>query len=259
MEPAEIQALPRDLNAMLDHIQTLEQQIASMRAELDEHHQLATVGSLAGMVMHEINNLLAPVSGYAQLAQQRDDPALTAKALERAQSASQDASRIATALLDLAKAPSQKPAADHVTDVRSAIDAALLTLSSTPHKAGLQIDVEVDDLKTQIDPVALQQVILNLVMNAARAMSDPASPPGRLRISARQQGGQVLINVQDNGPGLPTSIKNHIGQGFIADATGSGIGLRVCAQLLEHAQGQLLVIKSDDTGTTFRVCLPSIG
>jgi signal transduction histidine kinase len=233
----------------LPRLAKAEADLESLRKELDHTHQLATLGTLTAGIAHEINNILTPVLAYAQMAVGNpEDAALQAKALDRTIAGVESASRIIEAVLGFARADEEtKPA-----NIARVIDASLACLSRAPERDGISLTIEADaDAMVSIRPLALQQVMLNLVLNALTALQGNR---GELRIIVvPQEDGTTQIKVADNGPGIPEQVAATLFEPFVTsrprqDGTGrsgkpggSGLGLAICRRLIEDAGGSIAV------------------
>jgi signal transduction histidine kinase len=233
----------------LPRLAKAEADLESLRKELDHTHQLATLGTLTAGIAHEINNILTPVLAYAQMAVGNpEDAALQAKALNRTIAGVESASRIIEAVLGFARADEEtKPA-----NISSVIEASLACLSRAPERDGITLTVEVDpEAAVSIRPLALQQVMLNLVLNALAALQGNR---GELRIiAAPQEDGTTRIRIADNGPGIPEKVAGTLFEPFITsrprqdgggrsgEPGGSGLGLAICKRLIEDAGGSIAV------------------
>ncbi|MHC4776032.1 MAG: sensor histidine kinase [Planctomycetota bacterium] len=220
----------------LPRLAKAEADLESLRKELDHTHQLATLGTLTAGIAHEINNILTPVLAYAQMAAGNpEDAALQAKALNRTIAGVESASRIIEAVLGFARADEEtRPA-----NISRVIEASLACLSRAPERDGVTLTLEVDpDAAVSIRPLALQQVILNLVLNALAALQGNR---GELRIiAAPEEDGTTQIRIADNGPGIPEKVASTLfepfvtsrprqdGSGRSAEPGGSGLGLAIC-------------------------------
>jgi len=254
----------------LPRLAKAEADLESLRKELDHTHQLATLGTLTAGIAHEINNILTPVLAYAQMAVGNpDDAALQAKALDRTIAGVESASRIIEAVLGFARADEEsKPA-----NVSRVIEASLACLSRAPERDGVSLTIEADpDATVSIRPLALQQVMLNLMLNALTALRGHR---GEIRIIvAAQKDGTTRIRVADNGPGIPEKVAATLFEPFVTSRPrqagghrsgqpgGSGLGLAICRRLIEDAGGSIAVgpgcfesEKPAGPGATFTITL----
>ncbi|MHC4384802.1 MAG: sensor histidine kinase [Planctomycetota bacterium] len=187
-------ALPRLAKAEAD--------LESLRKELNHTHQLATLGTLTAGIAHEINNILTPILAYAQMAKSNpDDAELQAKARDRAIAGVESASRIIEAVLGFARTDEETGPAN----ISTVIESSLACLGRAPERDGVALTVKADpDSQVRIQPLALQQVLLNLMLNALTALHGRR---GELRIDvASRDDGMTQIRVADDGPGIPQAL-----------------------------------------------------
>ncbi len=244
-----------------------EAELEDLRKELEHSQQLATLGTLTAGIAHEINNILTPVLAYAQLAWSNPaDLSLRAKALERTIAGVQSASRITEAVLGFARADAETDRAV----IAEVIDSSLACLGRDPARDGIRLTVDVDpDAAVRIQPLALQQVFLNLLLNAMTALG---GKPGELHIAARELDDRhTEIRVTDSGPGVPAEVAKRIFEPFVSGHRrtsggrkkkglgGSGLGLAICRRLIEHAGGTIVLEgrQDGDRGASFLISLVS--
>lgn len=250
---------------IVTRMEQAEAELDALRTELDHCHQLATLGTLTAGIAHEINNILTPVLAYAQLARSNpNDTALRSKALDRAIAGVEAASRITEAVLGFARSDDEAEQAVIV----DAIDSSIACLSRDPARDGVRLIVDVDaDMHVKIRPLALQQVLLNLILNALSVLH---GKPGELRIEATQEpDGATRIRVADNGPGIPAEIASTLFDPFVTmrgtgkssptGHGGSGLGLAVCRRLIENSGGTIVLepTTEDRQGASFLISLPT--
>ncbi|MFP6749775.1 MAG: ATP-binding protein [Alphaproteobacteria bacterium] len=108
-----------------------------------------------------------------------------------------------------------------------------------------------------VDREQIFRVLMNLARNAIQAMV-PGRDGGRIAITAERSGTSVVIEFSDNGPGLPDKARKHLFEAFTgsARAGGTGLGLAIAKELVLAHGGDLSLVKSDGTGTVFRIELP---
>ena len=265
-----------DVPAPMSHAQTLEAQVEAMQRQLDglreqlmESQRLATIGTIAAVIAHEFNNLLTPIVSYSQFALTsaegaKPDMELIKKALAKAFGASTKAGKICTSMLSLARGQTQLA----TVSVQQIVDEVLLVLARDPKKDGLSLRVQVQPgLMVSGDPVQLEQVLLNLLINARQAMLDSNhSRGGSITIKAfgGDEQGAVRIQVIDTGAGIPEKLLGRIFEPFFTtkgtakkgESKGTGLGLAICKEIVEHHKGHIEVQSTVGRGTTFSVVLP---
>ncbi len=219
--------------------------------------RMATLGTLACMLAHEMNNLLTPVLSYAKLA--LDAPADTRmgrRAHENAIRGVEACNAMAESILGFARQDSDGPA-----DLRACVDQALRCMPRDLSKDGVALEVEIPEGATaSISTTALVQILLNLVLNARDAMS----AGGRLTIRAERSTWNtgepgVRLSVSDTGCGIDTESLDSIFNVFVSGsgATGCGLGLAICRRLLEEVGGSIRVESRVGEGATFLLDLPA--
>ena len=247
-------------------LEALQQQLDSLREQLTESQRLATIGTIAAVIAHEFNNLLTPMVSYSQFAltsaeSDKPDMELIRKALTKSFQGSTKAGKICGSMLGLARGESSFGQ----VGVQRLVDEVLLVMARDPQKDGLALRIQVQPgLTVYGDPVQLEQVLLNLLINARHAMMGRA---GSLTVKAAvtEAGDELRIQVIDTGPGIPEKLLPKIFQRFFTtkgtskkgEAKGSGLGLAICKEIVEHHKGHIEVDSIVGKGTTFSVYLPN--
>lgn len=240
--------------------------------ELNREHQeklqvssrLATMGEIASMLAHELNQPLAAISSYTTgalnlLARPGVDPATLKPALEQAGTQARRAGQIIRSVHEFVR---KREPARHDEDVATMIDSirALIDMQARPHQASLQIDLPDDLPRVRADRIMIEQVLLNLARNGIEAMA--AVPLARrvLRIEATHDAvaGQVAVNVIDNGHGIPQDVAERLFSPFFSTkAQGMGMGLNICRTAIEFHGGTLTHRDNPQGGTIFTFTLPA--
>lgn len=245
---------------LLAELEQLETQLGQLREGLAQSHRLATLGTMASVIAHEFNNILTPVISYCQLALgDAADEKLRQKALIRALEGSQKAAEICSSMLGFARDDD----GPNITQLSQAIDDVFTCLARDPKRDGIDVRINVDpSIHLAITPVAIQQVLLNLVLNARQAMHRNG---GILAVSASTIEGDascVRITVADTGPGIPPDLLPDIFKPFVTRRDnaasiekGTGLGLAICHDLIKRAGGAITV-ESSDAGAIFTIELP---
>ncbi len=250
---------------MLQQIAQMEAQLEAVRQQLTESQRLATIGTIAAVIAHEFNNLLTPIISYSQFAltsaeSETPDMELIRKALGKAFQSASKAGRICSSMLGLARGQS----VFGEVSVQHLIDEVLMVLARDPQKDGIALRVQVQpDLLVHGDPVQLEQILLNLLINARQAMLGKG---GSLTVRAAkvEESNEVRIQVIDTGPGIPEKLLPKIFQPFFTtkgtarqgESRGTGLGLAICKEIVEHHKGRIDVQSEMGRGTTFTIYLP---
>src|SRR3982751_1638436 len=231
-----------------------------------ESQRLATIGTIAAVIAHEFNNLLTPIVSYSQFALTSAESAtpdleLIKKALTKSYGASTKAGRICQSMLGLARGESSVGA----VSVQNLVEETLAVMARDPQKDGVALRVQVQPgLTVEGDSVQLEQVLLNLLINARQAMLGRG---GSLTVKASQVDGntaEARIQVIDTGAGIPEKVLGKIFEPFFTtkgtakrgEAKGTGLGLAICKEIVEHHGGRIEVASEVGKGTTFSVYLP---
>ncbi|HUJ57635.1 MAG TPA: sensor histidine kinase [Kofleriaceae bacterium] len=263
--PGEIGVLAHSVDEMAQRIA----ERAELAAALARGDRLASVGVMSAQVAHEINNPLTTVLGYAKLLQEdKPEGHPDRAALELIADEAERMKKIIGGLLEYARAPrASEPAtpaaigaapgsSDLATVVRHV--AALVAPQLRKARATLATEIAAGPA-VAIEPHALQQVLVNLVQNAAQAMSDG----GAIAIASRPGPGGVatIVTVSDDGPGIPARDRARVFDPFFttkAPGSGTGLGLAVCKHLVATAGGSIeLGEPASGKGAEFRITLPN--
>lgn len=230
----------------------LEEQIEQMQA-------LANIGMVSAMAAHEMNNILTPVANYARLCiKHPDDKKLMRKALEKAIVNTEHASKILESLLAMANGKQQEK---KYHSLKQLIDEALRCIARDLSKDKIEVVIDIPEgLEIWGEGVCLQQVLMNLVLNAREAMLNNG---GRLTIAAEEKDVSVLLKVSDTGCGIECHNIKRIFEPFFTmknqkspGESGTGLGLCFCKRVIENHGGIISVESEPHEGTIFKISLP---
>jgi signal transduction histidine kinase len=234
----------------------LAQHERDLRDQLIQSEKLASIGTLASGIAHEINNPLYAITGLAELLREESRPEVMREYLNEIVTSGQ---RITTIVRDL-NAYARRAPNENVCDLdlNHMLDEAV----KMARRATVLDEVEVVTLydavlTTRGNPDELLQVFINLVTNAVQAMEGR----GTLTLSTSESDGHVIVSVRDTGPGIP---RNHIGQIFDPFFTtkdqgkGTGLGLHIVRDIVTRNQGRVTAESVLGQGATLRVILPAI-
>ena len=241
-----------------EQLHRLTVEVEALRRQLHTAQKLATVGTMTAMVAHEFNNILTPIINCAQLA--RNNPAMAEKAIARAAEGGQRASDICNAILNLTGNDSQEPTETNIADlVRQTIDA----MGRDPQRDAIELTVDIPpSLNLATRPTELQQVLLNLLLNARAAVLDGTGPRA-ICVAARRADQGVTVEVRDSGVGIRPQDLPRIFDPFFttrnspeSGAKGHGLGLTFCRNAVAALGGSISVTSTPGGGATFAIQLP---
>lgn len=231
----------------------------ALQEQLVHADRMASVGTLAAGVAHEINNPLMAIGASLELLAMKTplDPD-AAGLLESAQVGATRIAGIANDLLSIARDPTD---GEGIAEVRSSIDTALrLSGHRLRHTARVEVDVPAALPPVAMAPVHLGQVLMNLVINAAQAFENPSPSRCGIKVRAREQDGTVHLTVEDNGPGIPSEVASRVFDPFFTTkdtGEGTGLGLSITRGLVDRVGGKITLDTRPGEGSRFTVCLPS--
>jgi signal transduction histidine kinase len=244
----------------------LGQQLEGLQSQLIETQRLATLGTLSAVVAHEFNNLLMPILNYCKYASDsaksdKPDMEFIGKSLEKSHTLADRASRICHSMLDMARG-----GASYVAfEAQKLVDETLHVMARDPQRDGIALRVQVQPgLKIEGDMIQLEQVLLNLLINARQAMMGRG---GAITIKAGDyEEGMVRIQVIDTGPGIPLKIQSRIFEPFFTtkgtakkgESRGTGLGLHICQEIVQRHHGRIELKSEVGKGTCFSVILPGV-
>jgi two-component system sensor histidine kinase HydH len=230
-------------------------EVRALRQEIERSRRLASVGRLAAGVAHEIRNPLSSIKGFATYFKQRyrDVPEDQQTANIMIQEVDR-LNRVVSQLLEFAKPVTVSAKA---TSLKSLVADSLKLVERQAQQKQITIDTrnsgDIDLVK--IDPDRINQVLLNLYLNAIEAME----PGGRLRIevSGRGENGGLIIQVSDTGNGIAADdLPKIFDPYFTTKSSGTGLGLAIAHNIVEALGGSIEVNSKAGKGTTFRVVIP---
>ena len=236
----------------------------SLRFQIGRLQALANIGITTCMVAHEINNLLTPVANYADVALKNPgEDGLVEKALQKAVRNCRHVSRIMESMLAVANSePQEKKDVLLITLVEEIFGCLCRDFAKDRITVKVQIPA---GLAVRAVPVQIQQVLMNLILNARNAMLPRG---GILTIKAQESSDTVQIEVCDTGCGIePADLENIFEPFFTADTNeksssqdgGYGLGLAFCKEVIDAHKGRISVESEPARGSTFRIILPKNG
>jgi signal transduction histidine kinase len=233
-----------------------------LQMQIGQLQALANIGTTTCMIAHEINNLLTPVSNYAELSLANPkDKELAKKALEKAAQNGQRAAKVMESILAVANGETQEK---KKTKLSVLVDEIFSCLCRDFRKDGITVNLEIPEgLEVWGIPVEIQQVLMNLILNARDSMLEGG---GVLTIRGCIRGDNTEIEVRDTGCGIERGELAKIFEPFHTTKScpksqlqnsGSGLGLAFCKKIIDVHNGSISVESERGGGSSFKITLPN--
>ena len=231
----------------------LSEQVGDYQRRLAQSEKMSAVGKLLAGIVHELNNPLTTILGFAQLLARTAEG--NKKNLDRIVSETERCARIVGNVLRISRpGKTDKQAIDLNSTVRETLELASYQLRLNKISLGLKLTAKSPTIS--VNPCEFTQVLLNIVTNAVQAIGENREE-GSVDVSTEISKDQVMIHVRDNGPGLPEDHVSKIFEPFFTTKEmGTGLGLSLSRQLVEANQGEISVVSEQDQGTTFTLKFP---
>lgn len=247
-------ALTRQLQSSETELRQSLSRLEAAEEDLRRKDRLAALGAMSAGMAHEIRNPLGVISSSAQLLEGRlagVDP--NGQLLGIIQEETARLNQLISAFLAFGR-----PATPQLQrcDLREIVARVLLHLGSLAKEHGvlLQADAPPAAMLTQADPAMLQQVLLNLLLNAL----DATPTGGQVQVGLQRQDGRVLLQVRDDGCGIPADLQQRVFDPFFTTKDqGTGLGLATAYKIIESHGGELRLVSQPGAGATFCIDLPA--
>ena len=247
---------------MIDNQQEQLEQLAAenrlLKQRVDQMQRLTALGELVSTTTHEFNNVLMTILNYAKMGMRHRDDATRDKALDKIYTAAERANKITNSVLGMARNRSNQ---FETTDLVKLIEQTMVLLERELNKYRISVELQLDEVP-QIQAIGnqLQQVLLNLLINARQAMQDG----GQLIVRLYPDGDYVNLAVRDFGTGIPEDKLKKIFQPYFSTKDGpdesgkggTGLGLASCKNIIEAHGGKIRVQSTVGKGTCFTLRLP---
>lgn len=242
-------------NTMENDLIERDREIARKNDELLQSRKLASIGTLASGVAHELNNPLNNIYLAAQiLTKEIKDEQLPVIIKETITDIFSQTLRVKRIVGDLLEFSREKPPLFQKVLIKSLMQDTLNSLSTSADMAGMSVQVTApENVEIKADRHLMEQLFINLFTNALQAMGGK----GSLNISLKHLDGVVTIEIADTGPGIPEKDLPRIFDPFFTTKEkGTGLGLAIVYNIVQKHYGKISVNSSEGRGTTFTIQLP---
>lgn len=211
-------------------------------------------GELAASIAHEVNQPLAAISANAAASLRwlsRDEPVVT-KAIELSSRIGADAQRAADVVGRIRAMAAKRDAVSEPVAVRPLVDETLVALRDELQARHAHVTTPIEPLTALGDRTQLQQVLVNLIMNAVQGAAPHSAS---IRIGATRQADALVLTVADDGPGLEGDPDGYFTSFYSTKA--DGLGLPICRSIIEAHGGRIGARNAPDGGAVFTIHLPA--
>ena len=238
----------------------LEEQVAILKQQLFEAQKLTALGELVSTTTHEFNNVLTTIINYAKMGQRHRDDETRDKAFDKIMTAAQRAAKITNGILGFAR---NRPQGFEATDMVKLVDDSLMLLEREMSKYRVAIERQIQPVPPGlVNANQIQQVLMNLLVNARQAMTNGGTI--WVRLTHDTVNDTVDLMIRDNGGGIPAEKLPRIFDRYFTtksgpDASGkggTGLGLSFCRDVIEAHHGRIRVESTVGKGTAFTLKLP---
>ncbi|AMV44291.1 hypothetical protein ATN79_20325 [Paraburkholderia caribensis] len=240
-----------------------EQAVARMQAEMSHAWRVAVLGEMSASIAHEINQPLAAISvtvGAGERWLEQEPPQLTeiSRCLTRISELEQRARNVIARIRDMAERKTPELGEESLSElVKNAC--AFMAVEARHHHVEIVQEFEPSSDLVRVDKVQIEQVIVNLILNAIQAIVSSNPEVRKIIVSTRTHVEVVECVIVDTGPGIPPGKEKKIFESFFSTKLGGmGIGLSICRSIIEVAGGALTAENgSDGAGARFSFVLPA--
>jgi signal transduction histidine kinase len=241
---------------------TMELEVEAMRRELTHCMRAEILGGLSGALAHELKQPLTAILSNAQAAERmlKRDPIDVTELGNTIRDIIEDDSRAGAVIMHLRSLFKNDDQDRADLDLNEVVREALKIVNGTLAQKNVELQVKLKPEQVPIrgNRIQLQQVILNLSLNAAEAMNENGTIPKRLVVATGYEGGEFAsLSLSDSGPGVPDEIQTRMYDPFFTTKTrGLGLGLSICRSIVAAHGGRLNAVNDRKRGATFLVHLP---
>jgi two-component system NtrC family sensor kinase len=232
-----------------------------LERRLAQSEKMSSLGQLISGTAHELNNPLTSVLGYAQLLAASELAASDPEIGRRLSVLRRDAERCQRIVQNLLAFARRRPPERKPVSINQVLESTIALVAYALRVEGVSLTTELDPTVPPIEGDAheLQQAVLNLLTNARDALAG-RDEPGTIVVRSSVSGAWVLIDVEDNGPGIPSEIVSRVFDPFFTtkpEGRGTGLGLSLVYGAVSSHGGTVEVLTRDGRGATLRIRLPA--
>lgn len=234
--------------------------LRELQDELSHANRLATVGQFSAAISHEVRQPLSSVvatamAGLNWLNAPTPDLPSARRAFERVMSGSQRAADILERLRGYSRQRTPRGPVDLNALVSETI--ALVGADARRRRIQLKSELSPDLAPVMVDPVQIQQVVMNLIVNALDALEDDKSLNATVVVRTVEADDEVMVEIRDNGPGVPSEAQPNLFKAFhTTKPAGLGMGLSICQDIVADHAGRIWIADDESTGAVFRFAVP---
>ena len=232
--------------------------------EVEQLRRVLTLGEMVGGLTHEINQPLTAILSNAQAARRflargsadTGEIREIREIIEDIITEDKRASGIVQGFRNMLQRQEKK---DGIANVRETVlaSAALVKGEFHAHDVSLQVDLQPKHARVQTDPIELEQVLVNLLINAARAVAENDGADRHVTLRCTEREGSANFSVEDSGPGIGSEMHDRLFQPFVSTSkAGLGLGLAICKRIVERSGGKIWAEQRPGGGAVFRFTLP---
>jgi signal transduction histidine kinase/CheY-like chemotaxis protein len=253
----EVTALTRQFDAMAARVRADEASLRAAHEQLVQSEKLSAAGRVVSGIAHELNNPLAAILHFAEnLLAEENHSSGDREILESVATQARRARSIVRDLLSFVRARTHTQEAADIHDV---VQRTVTAVAPAIDETGAILSIVFEPTATplvRIDDVGIEQVLTNLIVNAAQA----AGAGGTIDVTVATDAGRVRVAVSDSGPGIPADVLPRIFEPFFTtkgQGKGTGLGLSVSLGIVQQHGGRLLAERSPSGGARFTFDLPA--
>ena len=236
--------------------------LLQLEADFAHMNRVSMLGELAASLSHEIMQPIASARNNARAAQKflEMEPPDLGEVREAVASFVSDTDRTGEIIARIREQIKKAPPRKERFDLNAAIEEVIILVRSATNRNGVLVEMRLADGLSLVagDRVQLQQVLLNLVLNAVEAMGSVEAGARKLLISTEQDRTGALVAVRDSGPGIdPTHLKRVFKAFYTTKSRGTGMGLSICRSIIDAHGGRLWAEANEPQGAVFQFTLPN--